>query len=130
MRACRHNLLIVQRWLLERCDAAMLLVPTKSAWLPLATACRAGNLQAAVAYLQRARELGMCVAAVRAGCPEPGSDDVRLPFRVQQVGASAYLQLKLQLRHLSLPPACVAYVDCKRVHPRGRFLPCRPRTQS
>ncbi|GLC46246.1 hypothetical protein PLESTB_000599800 [Pleodorina starrii] len=55
----RYNLLIVQRWLLERCDASMLLVPTKDGWLPLPTACRAGNLRAATAFLCRARELGL-----------------------------------------------------------------------
>ncbi|GLI66352.1 hypothetical protein VaNZ11_010125 [Volvox africanus] len=55
----RFNLLAVQHWLLERCDAAMLVVPTKDGWLPLATACRCGNVDAAVAYLRRAVELGL-----------------------------------------------------------------------
>ncbi|GIM11840.1 hypothetical protein Vretimale_15299 [Volvox reticuliferus] len=67
----RYNLLTVQHWLLERCDAAMLLVATKDGWLPLATACRCGNLDAAVAYLRRANQLGLCGGRESNGAPLP-----------------------------------------------------------
>ncbi|EFJ52941.1 hypothetical protein VOLCADRAFT_86445 [Volvox carteri f. nagariensis] len=55
----KYGLLRVQQWLLARCNAEMLVVATKDGWLPLHIACRMGQLEAAVAYLRRARDLGL-----------------------------------------------------------------------